>query len=73
MKNGTYENNYYAAWMDDYMGPVYKGIYDATAEMCEQITQNLSAEEKERLKEIFIRSSEYELDFWNMAMRGTNA
>ena len=73
MKNGTYENNYYAGWMDDYVGAVYKSIYDSTAQMCEQITQNLSEAEKARLKEIFIRSSEYELDFWNMAMRGANA
>lgn len=73
IQNGTYENNYYAAWMDDYVGEIYKGIYDRTANMCDEITRDLSDAEKERLKEIFIRSSEYELDFWNMAMRGPNA
>lgn len=73
IKNGTYENNYFAAWMDDYVGEIYKGIYDRTAVMCDEITSSLSDAEKDRLKEIFIRSSEYELGFWDMAMRGPNA
>ena len=73
MQNGTYENNYYAAWMDDYVGPIYKGIYDSTEKLCEEITQKLNDDEKQRLTDIFIRSSEYELDFWDMAMCGPNA
>ena len=59
--------------MDDYVGEIYKGIYDRTADMCDAITCGLSDAEKDRLKEIFIRSSEYELGFWDMAMRGPNA
>lgn len=73
MENGSYEHNYFAAWMDDYVGEIYKGIYDRTIELCDWITRDLSEAEKERLKQIFIRSSEYELDFWNMAMRGAAA
>lgn len=73
MENGSYEHNYFAAWMDDYVGEIYKGIYDRTIELCDWITRDLSEAEKERLKQIFIRSSEYELDFWNMAMRGSAA
>ena len=73
IENGSYEHNYFAAWMDDYVGEIYKGIYDRTIELCDWITRDLSEAEKERLKQIFIRSSEYELDFWNMAMRGAAA
>lgn len=73
IENGSYEHNYFAAWMDDYVGEIYKGIYDRTIELCDWITRDLSEAEKERLKQIFIRSSEYELDFWNMAMRGSAA
>jgi len=73
IENGTYEHNYFSAWMDDYVGEIYKGIYDRTIELCDWITRGLNEAEKDRLKEIFIRSSEYELGFWDMAMRGAAA
>ena len=31
------------------------------------ICENISEDEKERLKDIFIKSSLYEMEFWNMA------
>ena len=39
---------------------------DFTNEIC----QNLSDKTKEKLKDIFIRASIYELEFWDMAYKG---
>lgn len=33
----------------------------------DEICENISEDEKERLKDIFIKSSLYEMEFWNMA------
>lgn len=73
LKKGTLENNYFAGWINDYVGDIYKGIYDRTVDMCEKLAAGTSEAEKARLKEIFVRSSEYELGFWDMAMRGRDA
>ncbi len=69
-KRGSLEGNYYAGWIDGYSGPGYRGIYDSTMALCARITEGASEQEKKRLKEIFYRSSEYELGFWDMAIRG---
>ena len=73
LKQGSLDGNYFAGWINDYVGEAYKGIYDRTVVMCEDISVGLSQAEKARLKEIFVRSSQYELEFWNMAMRGRDA
>jgi len=72
-KLGTLENNFFADWINDYIAEIYKGIYDRTIVLCNDITADLDKAQKERLKEIFVRSSEYELGFWDMAMRGRDA
>lgn len=69
-RRGTAENNYFAGWFNDYCAPGYKGIYNSTYALCERIVKDLGAAEKTRLKEIFYRSSEYELGFWDMAFKG---
>lgn len=63
------ENNYYAAWIESYSCEEYsmcaKGNIDFANELCKNIDDN----KKEKLKEIFIKGSLYEMEFWNMAYK----
>lgn len=70
---GTLEGNYYADWIRDYAGENYQGIFNHAVKVCDYVTKDLDDAQKARLKQIFYRSSEYELGFWDMAMRGPNA
>ena len=66
---GTIEDNYYSDWICDYLGSAYVGMYNSNINLCNRIACDLSDTEKERLFEIFIKSSEYELAFWNIGIQ----
>lgn len=63
------ENNFYKPWIEVYVDKQYdkftKEWLDYTNRMC----QDLSDEKKKRLKDIFIKSSLYEMKFWDMAYK----
>jgi thiaminase/transcriptional activator TenA len=67
---GNAATNYYRAWADFYAGSEYEAIYDDAVAFIDEVTAEISEAEKTRLKQIFARSSAYELGFWNMAAAG---
>lgn len=67
--NNKLENNFYKPWIEVYVDNGYdeftKEWLDYTNRMC----QDLSDDKKKKLKDIFIRSSLYEMKFWDMAYK----
>lgn len=67
--NNKLENNFYKPWIEVYVDNGYdeftKEWLDYTNRMC----QDLSDNKKKKLKDIFIKSSLYEMKFWDMAYK----
>lgn len=61
------EGNYYKDWIEMYADNEFDEVLKEWLEYTNHICKNLSEEEIKKLTEIFIKSSLYELDFWNMA------
>ncbi len=59
-------NSYFKPFLMDYTDDIYADICKNWAEYAENLCKNLSSEEKIKLEGIYIRSSQYELDFWKM-------
>ncbi|MDD6212083.1 MAG: hypothetical protein PUB22_02890 [Clostridiales bacterium] len=64
---GNYETNYFRPWLDYYISPAYKAGCDHFHELCDMVSQDLSAEEEESIRTVFRQCSDYERDFWIMA------
>lgn len=67
--NGTLENNYYKRFIEDYGTGAYFGVYESERALCDKVCAQLSDKEKDKLVEIFIKGSEYELGFWDMGIK----
>lgn len=67
--NNKLGNNFYKPWIEVYVDNGYdeftKEWLDYTNRMC----QGLSDDKKKKLKDIFIKSSLYEMKFWDMAYK----
>lgn len=63
------EDNYYKAWIDTYASEGYSEFTDAWIDYIDNICANITDEKKEKIKDIFIKSSLYELQFWDMAYK----
>ena len=61
------DNNFYAPWILEYSTESFKKCVDDWKIYIDDICKDLSKEEEEQLIDIFIKSSLYEMDFWNMA------
>lgn len=61
------EENFYAPWIKEYASEEFRQCTEEWINYIDEICKNVSEVEKERLKDIFIKSSLYEMDFWNMA------
>ncbi|WFD09589.1 thiaminase II [Tepidibacter hydrothermalis] len=61
------EGNYYKAWIDTYASDGYCQFTQAWIDYIDDLCADITDEKKENIKEIFIKSSLYELEFWNMA------
>lgn len=65
-KNGTYEDNFFKNWIDEYSGDFYKDIYEDCMKQIDEITADKTEKDKERYLEIFRECSQHELNFWDM-------
>lgn len=63
----TLDTNFYKPWIEEYSSPGFKECVEEWQEYVNTICSNLNKEEINNLKEIFINSSLYEMEFWNMA------
>ena len=61
------EENFYVPWIKEYASEEFRQCTEEWIDYIDEICENISEDEKERLKDIFIKSSLYEMEFWNMA------
>lgn len=61
------EGNYYKDWIKMYADNEFDEVLKEWLEYTNHLCKDLSEEEIKKLTEIFVKSSLYELDFWNMA------
>jgi len=63
------ENNYYAAWIDSYSCEEYRMCVKENIDLANELCKNIDDNKKEKLKDIFIKGSLYEMEFWQMAYK----
>ncbi|WP_270505941.1 thiaminase II [Paraclostridium sordellii] len=61
------DTNYYKDWIKMYADSEFDELLKEWLDYTNYLCKNLSEDEMKKLTEIFIKSSLYELDFWNMA------
>ncbi|MEG1481987.1 thiaminase II [Clostridium sp.] len=61
------ENNFYKDWIEMYACEEYDKFTELWINYTNEKCKDLSKEKKEKLKDIFIKSSIYEMQFWDMA------
>ena len=61
------EGNFYESWIESYSSEDYSLCAQKNIDFANKICKDLDDKEKEKLKEIFIKASIYEMKFWDMA------
>ncbi|MGL4740091.1 MAG: thiaminase II [Sarcina sp.] len=61
------EGNPYRGWIELYGSKEYKEFTDEWITYINKLAEKLSEDEKVELIRIFVESSKYEMDFWNMS------
>lgn len=64
---GALEHKFYGEWIKGYISKEYEKETLWLLDLVNNIAKHLSEKELDRLKEIFINCSKYELMFWDMA------
>ena len=67
---GLPEDGRYADWIVSYTSPEYRAAVEWLKEEFERLAGDASGRERDRLRELFLTSSRYELAFWEMCWRG---
>jgi len=63
----TTQDNPYRDWIEMYSSEEFEELADWSKGLMNSMADEVSEEEKERLKDIFVTSSRLELEFWDMA------
>ena len=63
------ENNFYRPWIEEYASEEFRVCAEKWINYIDELCSDISEEEMEYLKDIFIKSSLYEMEFWNMAYK----
>lgn len=61
------DNNFYGHWIESYSCEEYAECAQKNIDFANKICGDLDYKKKEKLKEIFIKASIYEMKFWDMA------
>ena len=64
---GAMEHPFYGEWVRSYAGEEYAAMNQGLIDLMNHLAENVSDEQLEHLKEIFVNCSRYELGFWDMA------
>ncbi|BCB03826.1 thiaminase II [Bacillus sp. KH172YL63] len=67
LKSCTPEEPIYQEWIAAYGGEWFRELVEEQIERLDTLAETMSASDKDRMKENFILSSIYELQFWEMA------
>lgn len=63
------EGNFYKPWIDLYGSKEFTDFSDEWIEYTNRLCEDLSEDERKKLRDIFIKASIYEMEFWHMAYR----
>ena len=63
------DHPFYGEWVRGYSSEEYQQTNDALVARMDALAQNCSEEEYQRLEDIFVACSRYELGFWEMSWR----
>ncbi len=69
----TYErpdDDRYADWIETYVDDAFQGASEHLQAMMNRHAEGVTAQKKARLRELFVLSSRYEWQFWEMCWRG---
>lgn len=61
------DGNYYKEWIEMYADSSFDESLGQWLDYADKLCKDINEEERKKLTEIFIKSSLYEMDFWNMA------
>lgn len=63
----NFSSNYYTPWIEAYSGVEFEYFSIKSLEYIDSICRDINKEEKERLINIYLKSCEYEMKFWDMS------
>ena len=66
---GAADHPFYGEWVRGYSSQEYQDTNDALVARMDELAQGCTEEEYQRLEDIFVACSRYELGFWEMAWR----
>ncbi|MBD8067761.1 thiaminase II [Bacillus sp. PS06] len=69
LKECTPDEPIYQEWIAAYGGDWFKTLVEEQINRLDEIAETVTEEDRERMKEHFIISSQYEYSFWDMAYR----
>ncbi|GAB6169521.1 thiaminase II [Clostridium carnis] len=61
------EDNFYKDWIEVYGSKEFDEFTNNWIDYINELCSNIEDYEKEKLRDIFIKASKYEMEFWNMA------
>lgn len=61
------DNNFYKPWIEEYSSVEFEEGSEVWKNHINDLCKDISEKEAENLRDIFMKSSLYEMDFWNMA------
>lgn len=64
---GATEHEFYGEWVSGYISKEYQECTQWLIDLVDELAENRSEKELEKLKEIFINTSKYEYMFWEMS------
>ncbi|WLD93889.1 thiaminase II [Alkalihalobacillus sp. AL-G] len=67
LKNASPKEPIYQEWIAAYGGEWFRELVEEQIKRLDKIADTVTEEDRERMKEHFIISSQYELEFWEMA------
>jgi thiaminase/transcriptional activator TenA len=66
-EHGLSDNEHYAHWIKMYASDEFTALVDWLREVTDRISINLPSASWDRMRDVFLTSSRYELSFWEMA------
>ncbi len=61
------EGNYYRPWIESYAGADFEEFSVRSLEFIDSICKGIDEEEEDKLIDIYLKSCEYEMKFWDMS------
>jgi thiaminase/transcriptional activator TenA len=68
-EHGIPDDEHYARWIRMYSSDEFTAVVDWLRELTDRISTNLSGASWDRMRDVFLTSSRYELSFWEMAWK----